>query len=199
MDLIVEHLKGDRDEFLRRWIAARDAESPSPWDLLSNFSGPAAPGQGTYRPDPPLVVTESSARVTSSRLVEILNKLEVQHVSDDAGNLLAVWKRHVVQISLEGPDESILVVRMRPNATARLALREATQVVVNEWNHTRRFLKAYIADPTPNGRLPLYGEMQLPVSAGVNDAFLLEFLDAGLAVATTYTEWLFTEGVLEEM
>ena len=68
--------------------------------------------------------------------------------------------------------------------------------VVNEWNHTRRFCKAYVGDPTERGQLPIYAEMQVPLCAGAHDALLVEMVDCGAAVSSTFVEWLHDEGAL---
>ena len=44
--------------------------------------------------------------------------------------------------------------------------------VVNEWNHTRRFCKAYVGDPTERGQLPIYAELQVPL--GLYGALIID-------------------------
>ena len=68
--------------------------------------------------------------------------------------------------------------------------------MVNEWNHTRRFCKAYVGDPTERGQLPIYAELQVPLASGAHDALLVEMLDCGAAVATSFVDWLHDEGAL---
>ena len=68
--------------------------------------------------------------------------------------------------------------------------------VVNEWNHTRRFCKAYMGDPTERGQLPIYAEVQVPLGAGVHDALLMELLTARRRRLTAFVDWLYDEGGL---
>ena len=68
--------------------------------------------------------------------------------------------------------------------------------MVNEWNHTRRFCKAYVGDPTERGMLPIYAEVQVPLLSGVHDPLLDELLDCAAAVTSAVVDWLHDEGAL---
>jgi len=149
---------------------------------------PAAPSL----PDLPVQV----GPVTLRRIGKVLDLLDVRSLADGDGSLLAMWERHAVLFSLEGPDDEILVVRVRPHSTVPPDWADRAYRVVNEWNHTRRFCKAYVGDPTDRGQLPIYAELQVPLAAGVHDALLAEMLDCGAAVATTFVDWLHDEGAL---
>jgi hypothetical protein len=134
--------------------------------------------------------------VTLHRIGEALDLLDVRYLSDGDGSLLAMWERHAVLFTLEGPDDEILVMRARPHATVPPDWADRAYRVVNEWNHTRRFCKAYVGDPTERGQLPIYAELQVPLSAGSHDALLVELVDCGAAVATSFVDWLHDEGAL---
>ncbi|MFD1321846.1 type III secretion system chaperone family protein [Micromonospora sonneratiae] len=136
------------------------------------------------------------APVTLNRVGNALDLLDVRYLADGDGNLLAMWERHAVLFTLEGPEDEILVVRARPHATVPPDWADRAYRVVNEWNHTRRFCKAYVGDPTERGQLPIYAELQVPLNAGAHDALLVEILDCGAAVATTFVDWLHDEGAL---
>ncbi|SCG65329.1 Putative sensory transduction regulator [Micromonospora halophytica] len=136
------------------------------------------------------------APVTLRRVCDALDLLDVRYLADGDGNLLAMWERHAVLVTLEGPEDEILVMRARPHATVPPDWADRAYRVVNEWNHTRRFCKAYIGDPTERGQLPIYAELQVPLGAGTHDALLVEMLDCGAAVATTFVDWLHDEGAL---
>jgi hypothetical protein len=141
-------------------------------------------------------LNETVEAVTLSRVGEALDLLDVRYLADGDGSLLAMWERHAVLFTLEGPDDEILVMRARPHATAPPDWADHAYRVVNEWNHTRRFCKAYVGDPTERGQLPIYAELQVPLSAGAHDALLVELLDCGAAVASSFVDWLHDEGAL---
>jgi len=136
------------------------------------------------------------APVTLARIGKALDLLDIRFLADGGGSLLAMWERHAVLFTLEGPDDEILVMRARPHATVPPDWADRAYRVVNEWNHTRRFCKAYVGDPTERGQLPIYAEMQVPLAAGAQDALVVEMLDCGAAVATSFVDWLHDEGAL---
>ncbi|BCJ44868.1 hypothetical protein GCM10010168_16810 [Actinoplanes ianthinogenes] len=134
--------------------------------------------------------------VSLTRIGKALDLLDIRFLADGGGSLLAMWERHAVLFTLEGPDDEILVMRARPHATVPPDWADRAYRVVNEWNHTRRFCKAYVGDPTERGQLPIYAELQVPLAAGTHDTLLVELLDCGAAVATSFVDWLHDEGAL---
>jgi Putative bacterial sensory transduction regulator len=158
---------------------------------------PRQPGDDTAVERPPTTEMPATvAPVTLGRVCDALDLLDVRYLADGDGNLLAMWERHAVLVTLEGPEDEILVMRARPHATVPPDWADRAYRVVNEWNHTRRFCKAYIGDPTERGQLPIYAELQVPLGAGAHDALLVEMLDCGAVVATTFVDWLHDEGAL---
>jgi len=140
---------------------------------------------------------ESVARpVTTRRVGDALDRLEIRYLTDGDGSLLAMWERHALLFALEGPADEILVMRGRPHATVPPDWADRSYRVVNEWNHTRRFCKAYVGDPTERGQLPIYAEIQVPLLSGVHDALLDEMLDCAAAVTSAFVDWLYDEGAL---
>jgi hypothetical protein len=139
---------------------------------------------------------EQIAPVDLARVGKALDLLDIRFLADGGGSLLAMWERHAVLFTLEGPDDEILVMRARPHATVPPDWADRAYRVVNEWNHTRRFCKAYVGDPTERGQLPIYAELQVPLASGAHDALLVEMLDCGAAVATSFVDWLHDEGAL---
>lgn len=134
--------------------------------------------------------------VNLQRLIDTLDLLDIRYLADGDGSLLAMWERHAVLFTLEGPEDEILVIRARPHGTVPPDWADHAYRVVNEWNHTRRFCKAYIGDPTERGMLPIYAEMQVPLRSGAHDALLVELMDCAAAVAATFVDWLHDEGAL---
>jgi hypothetical protein len=134
--------------------------------------------------------------INLDRLSQALDEVDIRYLTDVSGSLLALWERHAVLFTLEGPTDEILVMRVRPHATVPPDWADRAYRVVNEWNHTRRFCKAYVGDPTDRNQLPIYAEMQVPLGAGVHDALLNEMVDCAAAVATGFVDWLHDDGGL---
>jgi hypothetical protein len=167
--------------------AQREPEHIGPTEDVP--SAPAAPSVSAA----PCAPTEP---VTLRRLGHALDLLDVRYLADGGGSLLAMWERHAVLFTLEGPDDEILVIRARPYSTVPPDWADRAYRVVNEWNHTGRFCKAYVGDPTERGQLPIYAEMQVPLAAGANDAMLVEMLDCGADESSNFVDWLHDEGAL---
>ncbi|WP_092383346.1 YbjN domain-containing protein [Micromonospora phaseoli] len=159
---------------------------------------PRQPGDDCPGGEHPLIADMPATveQVTLRRICDALDLLDVRYLADGDGNLLAMWERHAVLVTLEGPEDEILVLRARPHATVPPDWADRAYRVVNEWNHTRRFCKAYVGDATERGQLPIYAELQVPLAAGAHDALLVELLDCGAAVATSFVDWLHDEGAL---
>jgi hypothetical protein len=126
----------------------------------------------------------------TERITDALRRLDVRYLVDENGGVVALWERHVVQVRAEGPDEDILVLRSRAYQTVPHEWAERGYAAVNEWNRTRRFLKAYLGEQTESGSLPVFGEIQVPVRPGITDALLDELIDCGTAIAGTFVDWL---------
>jgi hypothetical protein len=162
---------------------------------------PAVGGDVGLRLELPLQrVPEPSETVVSpvnlERLGAALERLEIRYLTDGDGSLLAMWERHAVLFALEGPQDEILVIRARPHGTVPRDWADRAYRVVNEWNHSRRFCKAYVGDPTERGMLPIYAEMQVPLISGSHEALLAELIDCAAAVAVAFVDWLHDEGGL---
>jgi hypothetical protein len=136
------------------------------------------------------------APVTTARVSRALDRLEVRYICDGQGAMFAMWERHAVLFALEGPRDEILVIRARPHSTVPADWSERAHLVVNEWNHARRFCKAYVGDPAESGRLPIYAEVQVPLMAGVHDALLTDVLDCATTESESFVDWLHDEGAL---
>jgi hypothetical protein len=134
--------------------------------------------------------------VTLLRVAEALDRLDIRYLTDGDGSLLALWERHAILFTLEGPSDEILVIRARPHATVPRDWADRSYRVVNEWNHTRRFYKAYIGDPNERGHLPVYAEMQVPLLSGAHTGFLIELVDCAAVVAMGFVDWLHDDGGL---
>ena len=134
--------------------------------------------------------------ITMRRVADSLDRLEIRYLTDGDGSLLAMWERHALLFALEGPDDEILVMRGRPHSTVPPDWADRSYRVVNEWNHTRRFCKAYVGDATERGQLPIYAEIQVPLLSGIHDPLLDEMVDCAAAVTSAFVDWLHDEGAL---
>jgi hypothetical protein len=138
----------------------------------------------------------SVSPITSDRIAGALDQLDVRYIRHCDGSLLGMWERPAVLFGLEGPADEILVIRVRPHATVPGDWADRAYVAVNEWNHTRRFGKAYVGDLNDLGELPIYAEIQVPFFAGVHEALLVEMLESAVSESECFVGWLHDEGAL---
>ncbi len=134
--------------------------------------------------------------LTLPRVAQALGRRDIRYLTDADGSLLALWERHAVLFTVEGPESEILVMRARAHATVPREWADRAYAAVNEWNHTRRFFKAYVGDATERGGLPVYAEMQVPLLAGVHDALLDELVECAASVSAGYVDWMHGEGAV---
>jgi len=138
------------------------------------------------------LVTAPSGAVrpfTTERLRESLQRLGIRFLTDEDGDLLALWEGHSVLFAAEGPDRRTLVVRARADAMVPPEWADRAYTAVNEWNRTRRFLKTFVGEPADGGRLPVYGELQVHLGPGIHDALLDELVDCAASVAGSWVDW----------
>ena len=181
---------GDAPRVPTRWHVADVADGRAINGSGSSGAAEAVHGRGAVG------VHTAIMPVTIDRVGQILDTFDVRYISDGDGSLLAMWERHAVLFAIEGPQDEILVIRARPHATVPPDWSARAFAVVNEWNHTRRFHKAYVGDPTVDGRLPIYAEVQWPLISGVHDELLAELLECGVSVSECFVTWLHDEGAL---
>lgn len=130
------------------------------------------------------------AQLTLARLRGALDDLDVRYLIEAEGSLLAVWARHAMLFTVEGPADEILVIRARAHATVAPERADRAYRTVNDWNRTRRFGKAYVGDPMWGGQLPVYAELQVSLEAGIHGTLLVELLECGAAAAASFVDWL---------
>jgi hypothetical protein len=134
--------------------------------------------------------------ISLERIKETLRRLQIRFLTDDDGYLLALWEGHSVLFGVEGEEANVLVMRARADSLVPADWEARAYAAVNEWNRTRRFLKAFIGTPTESGGLPVYGEMQIFLGTGIHDALLDDLVDCVTSVAGAWMEWLTGEGAL---
>ncbi|MCC3764518.1 YbjN domain-containing protein [Glycomyces sp. TRM65418] len=94
----------------------------------------------------------AAAKAVADRIIAALRHLDIRYLVDENGGIVALWERHIVQVRAEGPDADILVLRARAYQTVPREWAERGYAAMNEWNRTRRFLKAHLGEPTGSVR-----------------------------------------------
>lgn len=145
-----------------------------------------------------MVSAPSPAGVTFDRVCAALRRNGIRFVTDYRGQELvfrAVRMQHHLAVSLEGPNREVLTIRTNVLERIPRDFETRAYAAINEWNRTRRFLKAYLTSPTPD-ELAVAAEFNVPISGGLTDELLDELIDCGNACASDFVRWLYEEADL---
>jgi len=178
-------------------LACMSATDPLPRQLSAGDAADAATALArTDTARGPRDLPATVGPVTMDRVADALDYLNLRYLTDADGRLIVLWDRYAVLYALAGPADEILMMRGRPHATVPAEWADRAYRAVNEWNHTRRFGKAYVGDPNERGDLSLFAEVQVPLLCGVHDGLLMELVDCAAMTARTFVDWLYDEGAL---
>jgi hypothetical protein len=167
----------------RRGEAVHDA-SGADTELLGE-------GTGSIRPEALIARPMDMERVKDS-----LRRLEIRFLTDEDGDVLALWEGHSLLFSLEGPRQTVLVVRARADEMVPMEWESRALAGVNEWNRSRRFLRCFLGEPEASGAMPVYADQHLHLGPGVHDALLDDMIDCLAVVSCSWVEWLHDDGAL---
>jgi hypothetical protein len=167
----------------RRGDAVRDAPEPDS-TLLEDGGAPVAREALVARP------------VDMDRIKASLRRLEIRFLTDEDGDVLALWEDHSLLFSLEGPQDTVLVVRARADEVVPAEWETRALAGANEWNRSRRFLRCFLGEPEAGGAMPVYADQHLHLGPGIHDALLDDLLDCLAVVSCSWVEWLHDDGAL---
>ena len=146
--------------------------------------------------DPVAVEALSARPIDMERIKESLRRLEIRFLTDQDGDVLALWEGHSLLFRLEGPQETVLVVRARADEAVPPEWEGRALASVNEWNRSRRFLRCFLGEAESSGSLPVYADLHLHLGPGIHDALLDDLLDCLAVVSCSWVEWLHDDGGL---
>jgi hypothetical protein len=171
------------------WWRRDDAVHDVPETAVELLHGGS--GGGAVRPEALIARPMDMERVKES-----LRRLEIRFLTDEDGDVLALWEGHSLLFSLEGPQETVLVVRARADETVPAEWASRALASVNEWNRSRRFLRCFVGEPEGSGGMPVYADQHLHLGPGVHDALLDDMIDCLAVVSCSWVEWLHDDGAL---
>ncbi|HEV7823390.1 MAG TPA: YbjN domain-containing protein [Mycobacteriales bacterium] len=171
------------------WWRKGDAMHDAPEPVSAVLDEPAA----VLDVDPDAMVP---CGVDMDRIKESLRRLEIRFLTDEDGDVLALWEDHSLLFSLEGPQSTVLVVRARADETVPVEWESRALASVNEWNRSRRFLRCFLGEPESGGTMPVYADQHMHLGPGIHDALLDDLLDCLAVVSCSWVEWLHDDGAL---
>ena len=114
--------------------------------------------------------------------------------SEETGVDITFW------LTAEGTNEDIFVVRAIGNVAVPKTIWPQVVWACNQWNLEKRYPKAYLMLPPNTDELfgQVHLEGQFPLSAGVTQPILDEFLTTIISTSFAFWEWVAENGVLDE-
>lgn len=189
------------EQRLADWCRLRDA--------VTYGGGPGAGVDDAIGPDedPSLAVRP----VTWARLGESLDRIGLPWRLSD-GHLVTVDEWHATRFALEAtdpedPDQAdaeitpdtageVLVVRVQAKDGVPADWEPRALTATNEWNRTRRYLRAYLGPQRSDGQLSVLADLYLPIGTGLHDPLLDELLDSAAVAGQAWTTWLHNDALL---
>lgn len=136
------------------------------------------------RPAGPATAPERPRPVDLAR-VEAWLRGQGYHVVQDAdGDLTGTWDGDRFWFLLLGDEDQGLQVRGRWQRTLPPSRRSAALLAMNDWNRERIWPKVYLREE--DGRLAVYTEVSVDLSAGATDDQLAQLLSCGLGTGAQF-------------
>jgi hypothetical protein len=126
----------------------------------------------------------------SLALVEqILDEFGLKHSIDDDGDMVVRWERCSVFIFFYGEKREILQARLYLNRRFDVEQRGALALLLDEWNRSKLFPKAYTVLPD-DGRVGVCAEQCYDFDPGVTRAQLKYTIGLWIDTLLRFSDWL---------
>ncbi|MCC2336207.1 YbjN domain-containing protein [Cellulomonas wangsupingiae] len=130
----------------------------------------------TSVPTPPALGPLTRDRVTAA-----LDARNLGYGIDEDGDVGGYWDGHLFYFFLMGPGDKSLQVRGRWNRQVGVDQLPQVAALVNEWNSTHLWPKAYVR--SEDGVVGVYGEHTVDYAHGLSDEQVDQHLACGIATA----------------
>jgi hypothetical protein len=140
-------------------------------------SRPREPGGGT-------------AVVPTLALVEqVLDEFGLKHSIDDDGDLAVRWEKCSVYIFFYGDRHEVLQARLYLNRRFDVDSRGSLALLLDEWNRTKLFPKAYTVLPD-DGRVGICAEQCFDFEAGATRAQIKYTIGLWIDTLLRFSDWV---------
>jgi hypothetical protein len=147
------------------------------FDVQSDSARPSSRRQGT------LVLP------TTPLLQQILDEYGLRHAIDDDGDLTVRWEKCNVFFFYYGEKHEVLQARLYLNRRFSVELRPTIALVLDDWNRTKLFPKAYTVLPD-DGAVGICAEQVYDFEAGVTREQLKYTIGVWVDTLLRFAEWV---------
>jgi hypothetical protein len=137
-----------------------------------------------HEPDGGTLVLPSIALVQ-----QLLDEYGLKHQIDDDGDLVVRWEKCSVYFFLYGERHEVLQARLYMNRRFSVEMRGPLALLLDEWNRTKLFPKAYTVLPD-DGMAGVCGEHCQDFEPGVTRAQLKYTIGTWIDTLLRFTEWV---------
>jgi hypothetical protein len=125
----------------------------------------------------------------TATLQQILNEYSLVHSLDDDGDLVVRWPTHSVYFFHYGERGEVLQARLYLDARFDVDIRPALTVLLDDWNRTKLFPKAYTVLPD-DGMVAVCAEHVFDFEAGLTRAGLKYTMGTWIHSLLQFADWI---------
>lgn len=122
-------------------------------------------------------------------LMQILGEYSLVHSIDDDGDLVVRWPSHSVYFFHYGERGEVLQARLYLDARFDVDIRPALTVLLDDWNRTKLFPKAYTVLPD-DGMVAVCAEHVFDFEAGMTRAGLKYTIGTWIHSLLQFADWI---------
>lgn len=122
-------------------------------------------------------------------LKQILDEYGLKHAVDDDGDLVVRWTNCQIFFFRYGEKDEVLQARMYLNDRYDVEVRPSLTVLLDDWNRTKLFPKAYTVLPD-DGRVAVCAEHVFDFEAGVSREGLKYTVGVWIHSLLQFADWL---------
>jgi hypothetical protein len=126
---------------------------------------------------------------TIALVQQLLDEFGLKHGLDGDGDLVVRWEKCSVFFFCYGERKEVLQARMYLNRRFEVDARGALALLMDEWNRTKLFPKAYTVLPD-DGMVGICGEQCHDFEAGVNRAQLKYTIGVWIDTLLRFCDWV---------
>jgi hypothetical protein len=128
--------------------------------------------------------------VPSTPLIQqILDEFGLKHAIDDDGDLAVRWEKCSIFFFFYGEKREVLQARMYLNRRFAVDMRPSVALVLDDWNRTKLFPKAYTVLPD-DGMVGICAEQCFDFEAGVTRGQLKHTVGVWVDTLIRFSEWV---------
>lgn len=121
-------------------------------------------------------------------LQQILREYQLRSLIDDDGGLTVQWDRFGIYFLHYGQDEEVLVARLYLNRRFEVDLRPTLALVLDDWNRSKLFPKAYTVLPD-DGLVGVCAEQAFDFEGGISREQLKFTVGMWLQNLQQFADW----------